>query len=128
MINTEDLQEDGFTSVKWSITNVPTTVEEFVKEMDTQTIKMLEADIIIKDEISNYELNDDQKELVEQLKERANNVRERITKNKKTIKDLMKKLIDGIKECKDIYEMMALKQVQKQITDDIYYMQRDVSE
>ena len=58
--------------------------------------------------------------MFEDLKEKTVNVRERIKKNKKTVKDMMNQVVDGFKECKDIYKIMALKNLEKEIRDEVY--------
>ena len=51
--------------------------------MDSSSLKMDESVVIIDDEISGYELNDQQKGKVEILKTKCRNVQEKIKKNKK---------------------------------------------
>ena len=62
---------------------IPAIIEEFLKKMDSSSLKMDESVVIIDDEISGYELNDQQKGKVEILKTKCRNVQEKIKKNKK---------------------------------------------
>ena len=53
-------------------------------------MKMDEANVIIEEEIAQYEMEEYQNDQAEDLKQRGKNVQTKITSNKKEIKDFLK--------------------------------------